>query len=387
MLLPLITYPYLIRVLGKETYGLIVFAQAIVGYLVILVGFGFNISATKEISVFRNDKNKLNEIFSSVIIIKVILFFLSIIILISLLFFIPQAYKYRLLFFLTLWMCLYDVIFPIWYFQGIEQMKYITYITLLSRLTFVGLIFVFVHSVNDYLFIPIINGIGALVAGTISLYIIFFIHNIKLIKPTYSIVKQTFRESLLLFFSSSAIQIYLNANKVVVGMYLGLAEVAYFDLGQKLLGLLKTPLAIISQTIFPKVSVDKDLKFLNRLMFYTFWGTLFFLLTTWILAPYIVITLGGLQMMPAINVIRILAISIVFVGLSQYMGSVRLVPFGYTKSYTWVTLISLLFYALSLIVLIIIKHVSLISLSWLSVFVDVVVAISVFYVCVKNKLF
>ena len=67
MLLPLITYPYLIRVLGKEIYGLIVFAQAVVGYLVILVGFGFNISATKEISIHRDNKEKLNEIVSSVI--------------------------------------------------------------------------------------------------------------------------------------------------------------------------------------------------------------------------------------------------------------------------------------------------------------------------------
>ena len=59
MILPLITYPYLIRVLGKEIYGLVVFAQAIVNYLVMLVSFGFNISATKEVSVYRNDEKKL----------------------------------------------------------------------------------------------------------------------------------------------------------------------------------------------------------------------------------------------------------------------------------------------------------------------------------------
>ena len=51
LLIPLITYPYLIRVVGKETYGLVVFAQAIIGYLVILTDFGFNISATREVSV------------------------------------------------------------------------------------------------------------------------------------------------------------------------------------------------------------------------------------------------------------------------------------------------------------------------------------------------
>ena len=66
LILPLIVYPYLIRVLGKETYGLVVFAQSLVFYLVILVGFGFNISATKEVSIHRNDSKKLGEIVSSV---------------------------------------------------------------------------------------------------------------------------------------------------------------------------------------------------------------------------------------------------------------------------------------------------------------------------------
>ena len=64
MLIPLLSYPYLIRVLGKETYGIIIFAQAIVGYFVILIGFGFNISATKEISINRDDKKKVSEIVS-----------------------------------------------------------------------------------------------------------------------------------------------------------------------------------------------------------------------------------------------------------------------------------------------------------------------------------
>ncbi len=95
MLLPLITYPYLIRVLGKETYGFVVFAQAIVGYLLILVGFGFNISATKEVSIHRDNKEKLSEIVSSVLIIKSAFLILSFIILAVLLWFVPQAKGYK----------------------------------------------------------------------------------------------------------------------------------------------------------------------------------------------------------------------------------------------------------------------------------------------------
>ena len=90
MFIPLITYPYLIRILGSETYGLIVFVQAIIAYLLILVGFGFNTIATKEISVNRDNKEKINEIVSSVLIIKIALLIFAFLILYFLVLFIPK---------------------------------------------------------------------------------------------------------------------------------------------------------------------------------------------------------------------------------------------------------------------------------------------------------
>src|SRR5690606_6460800 len=80
MFLPILTYPYLLGTLGKDTYGLLIYAQAIIGYFVILINFGFNITTTREISKNRDDIGKLSMIVSTTFLIKVFLFILSIIV-------------------------------------------------------------------------------------------------------------------------------------------------------------------------------------------------------------------------------------------------------------------------------------------------------------------
>ncbi len=172
MLIPLIVFPYLIRILGGDIYGLVIYAQAIIGYFVVLINFGFNITATKEISINKDNKEKLNRIISSVLILKAILFLISFLILTTLIIVIPEFREHKLLFYLTLWMCIYEFIFPVYFFQGIEEMKYITIITIISRTIFLGLIFLMVKESEDYLLVPIINGMGAIIAGIISQYIV-----------------------------------------------------------------------------------------------------------------------------------------------------------------------------------------------------------------------
>ena len=80
LLLPLITFPYLIRTIGAQKYGIIVFAQTIVAYLVMIVNFGFNVSATRRISENRHNINKINEIYSSVIFQKLLIFIIALVV-------------------------------------------------------------------------------------------------------------------------------------------------------------------------------------------------------------------------------------------------------------------------------------------------------------------
>jgi O-antigen/teichoic acid export membrane protein len=386
LLIPIATYPYLVRVLGKDTYGIIVFAQAIIGYMVILVSFGFNTSATKDISVNRHNTSKLNEIVSSVLIIKGVLFILSFIILLGVLFFIPQSHGYYLLFVLTMWLALYEFIFPVWYFQGIEKMKYITFFTLLSKLTFLVLIFIFIKSPDQYLRLPVINAIGSLLAGFASLYIVFVQDKIKFYFPGRKILRKYFAESFPLFISSVSVTIFVQANKIIIGTWVSMGEVASYDLAEKIVQLLKSPQMLITQAIFPKTSRDKNRSFIKKMMMISFLIGLVLFVLTQIFAYKIVTLLGGQQMVSAVVLLRFLSIAVILVYISQYTSVHTLLANGFNKIWMQLIIYSGLIYLGSVVILGLTGNISALHLVFSSLLSELYVLGSSYYYSKKHQL-
>src|SRR5690554_5063636 len=171
-ILPLITLPYLVRVLGVEKYGLVMFAQSFIMFFNILVDYGFNLSATREVSVNRDNKEKITEIFSSVMTIKLLLLTVSLLFLTIIVFSFERFYADKELYFITFTLVLGQALFPIWYFQGLERMKYITLINVFSRIIFTAAIFIFIHEESDYILVPLLNGLGVITGSFYALYLI-----------------------------------------------------------------------------------------------------------------------------------------------------------------------------------------------------------------------
>ncbi|MBX6362175.1 MAG: oligosaccharide flippase family protein, partial [Acidobacterium ailaaui] len=205
---PIITLPYLVRVLGPEKYGLIAFAQAFTGYFQILTDYGFNLSVTKQIAIERENKDKLNKIFSSVMLIKLTLFLISCLLMTIIVFSVNRFAREFKVYFYTMGMVLSQTLFPIWFFQGVEKMKYITLINVLSRLIFTTLVFVLVKSEVDYLIVPILNSLGMLICAFISLYIIYTKFQIQFVIPKYADVIFQLKDGWHIFISTVAISLY-----------------------------------------------------------------------------------------------------------------------------------------------------------------------------------
>ncbi len=251
---PLITFPYLVRVLGVEKFGLISFAQAFIQYFIVLTDYGFNLSATREISINRDNKEKVSEIFSSVMMIKLGLFVLSFMIMSGIVFGFEKFRREWVLYYLTFGIVLGQVLFPVWFFQGMEQMKWITYMNVIAKGIFTIAIFIFVRTADDYYKVPLLNSVGFITAGIISFYIVFLKYNVKLYIFGIKIIdlmKHLFINSSYLFLSNVGLTLFNATNVFVLGLFADNKIVGYYSISDKIIGILIATQIPITHAMFP----------------------------------------------------------------------------------------------------------------------------------------
>lgn len=386
LLLPLVSYPYLVRTLGTSIYGKIVFATAILNYFTIFVSFGFSTSATKDVSVNRDNKEKLAEIISSVLILRLILFIITLFLVGFLLFLFEDANNNKLLYLASLWVCLSEVLFPSFYFQGIEKMKYISIISFVVRLISTALLFVYVTSKDDYLMVPLLNLLSVLIAGVISFRIILVSHKIKLFIPDYTVIKGYFVDSMPIFLSNASIQIYVSTNKVLIGLFLGMTEVSYYDLGEKLLNILKIPQMILGQALFPKVSLEKNTSFLKKIFKYSMILNILLFFGLAVFADQIIVLIAGKEMLLAKWVVIILGLTLPIIAASNIFGILTLIPFGFNKVFSKIIMFSGLIFIVQFLFLWIFDLITIYSLSSITVITELFVTFLMYYYCKKNNL-
>lgn len=264
--LPLLTLPYLVRVLGVDKFGLVMFAQAFIMFFNILVDYGFNLSATREVSIHRENKEKLTEIYSSVMAIKLILIVLSFIILTITLFTFDKFSGELELYFLTFLWVIGQALFPIWYFQGLERMKYITIVNIISKIIFTIAIFIFIQEESDYTLVPVLNGLGFIIGGLYAQWIIYKHFNQKFVFQSIGIMVAHFKESSQFFLSRLSSVGYSNSNTFLVGVLLSPSFVTYYYLADKAVSVILSLFDPIVQTIYPYLSKKYSFNFLLKLL-------------------------------------------------------------------------------------------------------------------------
>ncbi|MCD6528116.1 flippase [bacterium] len=389
-LLPLITLPYLVRVLGPEKFGLIAFAQAFIWYFIILTDYGFNLSATREISINRENKEKIKEIFSSVMVVKFMLGALSFFILVLILIFVPKFKNDWLVYIFTFGMVIGQILFPVWFFQGMERMKYITILNIIAKGIFTICIFIFIRKMADYLYVPLIISMGFLVAGGLSLRIVSKDFGIKFILPSFEAIKYQLKEGWHIFISTAAISLYTTSNAFILGLFTNNTIVGYYSAAEKIVKAVQGLLTPVSQTVYPYFSklysIDKKrAAIILRKALYLI-GSITFLISGVVsmFSPLISKIVLGPLFLESVPVLRILIFIVFAIGVNNILGIQGLVAFGHKEEFAKIVGFCSLFH-LAIITILILQY-SLIGVAIGTVITESLIGVIEYSVLKRKKI-
>lgn len=255
MLLPLITLPYVLRVIGFNKYGAIVFAASLITYFKALTDFSFKYTATRDVAIFKDSPKKLNLIYSKVLTIKLLFLALSFFIIAIVVYSYQPFYENRLIYWLTAPMLLGQVLFPEWFFQGIEKMKYITFLNLGIKVFFTACIFIFITEESDYWIYPLLQSAGFIGAGIVGQIILMKKYKIKFFWLKPRIIKQTIKSNTPIFVNQLLPTLYNNTSTFLLGILTNNTFVGIYDAIKKIIDICIKLINILSRVFFP---------FLNR---------------------------------------------------------------------------------------------------------------------------
>ncbi len=248
---PLVTLPYLTRKLGLESYGLLVFSQAIMQYFVVLIDYGFSYSATHQVTLHRGNKLRLAETFWSTQCAKAIIVLLSAMVLLAMLALIPRLRDdwevYAVSFFGTI--CAGFV--PLWYFQGIEKMQEVTYAQLVTRALSVAGIFLFVKQPGDVVKAVAVQGAASFLSLVLCSYIMTIVSPVSLVLPKAPDIAQSLKSGWRIFSSTMVTTLYMTTNLVLVGSFGGKEAAGYYGAADKLTSAVRLLLNPFRQALFP----------------------------------------------------------------------------------------------------------------------------------------
>lgn len=339
-LFPFITFPYLVRVLGVEKFGLVNFAAAFIAYFSMIVDYGFNISAVRLVSINRNDKRKLSELISSIYIIKVVLFLISLLIFFTISLMIEKFRNEFLLYNFTFVTVVGNLFLPFWFFQGIEKSKYVAVVTLLIRFMGAILIFLLIKNSDDYKLTALINSVQSLLIGLILFFILIYEFKIKIKIPDMSIIKEQVKDGGMIFISTCSISLYTISNTFILGLLTSNVIVGYFTAADKIRQAITNLLSPITQAMYPHVSKlfdeSKTLarKFVMKALKIVGGFSFLISLLTFLFADKIILLIIGDNYQQSIIVLRIISFLPFIIYLSNLFGIQTMLNLKFNKEFT-----------------------------------------------------
>lgn len=341
---PVITFPYAARVLLPEGIGAVNFLQSIVAYIVLLTSLGIPMYAVREVAKYRDDIAKRNAVAVEITILSFLLCLGGYVIVWILGIFISQIHSQLALFYVLSLTIFFTALGVNWFFQAIEDFKFITVRAVIFRILATMALFIFVKTKEDLLIYALIT-----VGSTVGNNFINFIHlrkyiNFKQIPWKRLQILRHLKPSLRIFVFNLITSIYVNLNTVMLGFMQGDSAVGFYTAGNKISHIVLSVVASLGVVLLPRCAnlVEKgnieEFATVTRKSYRLVQAlSLPFTLGLILLASQIIIIFGGSEFQEAVPVLEWTAPIIIFIGVSNVFGIQILYPLGKESLVIWST--------------------------------------------------
>lgn len=339
-LLSFITFPYLVRVLHVDGFGQLAFAIGVVQYFLLLSNFGFDLSAPKNMACHDTGIRR-SYYFSSIMAAK-----LCILAVLTVVF---ALFLWGIFIWTDSSVTLYSVVyinvigtalFPIWFFQGIQKMRYITLVSTAGKITSVAGIFLMVSGPNDIVWAGFFQSVGNFIAAIFSWIIIIKEYPDILMRVKWRQIKEAITESVPYFGSMVAINIYTTSTVVLLGLLTNEYTVGIYSAAIRLTDAFRGALNPIVDSVYPfvmkaaKESKEKALSILRKTVISLSSFTALVCLLICIFADVIVHYILGTSYDESVTVLRILSFVPWISITSTIYGIFGMISFGYQNQFS-----------------------------------------------------
>lgn len=313
VLISIISMPLLIQSIGVDQFGLVNLALSVIVFLNILVGFGYNLSAPREVAINREDKTALSHIVSNVFSAKILLATIASLIILVGAFGLGLFSEYRIILVFSLLLLFSEATLPLWFFQGREKMKLVSIANVFSKLLFLLGIVLFIHSPEQSKWVNFMMGFFGLAINLILLGYIHTFLEIRVYRPEFGAIWRSLKENLLLFFSNLASHLSINGGLIILSFFAGAETLGMYSLAERVVMVLRLFPALIVQAIFPNASklYQEDLqsffRYLRRVHIRVLLGGGLIAAGSYLSAPWIIRILSKSELAESISYLQLLS--------------------------------------------------------------------------------
>lgn len=333
---PLITFPYISRVLGPTGNGKVAFATSVVYYFSIFAALGIPTYGIRKCAQCRDDKEKLTKTVHELLILGSILTIMAYIVLVICVCVMPKLRNNANIIFITSLTLILSNVGVEWFYQAIEQYDYITIRNLLFKVISIVLMFLFVKKPEDYVVYAGIQVIGTVGSNILNLFRLRKYIPMKM-SGNYDVV-QHLKPSVTFFLMTVAATIYTNLDTVMLGFMTNSAQVGYYNAAVKMKNILASIVGALGAVLLPRVSfyVEKGMhreykKTLEKSLKVVLLIALPLMTYCMLEAKDVLLFLSGKQYLPALSAMVVIMPTILLIGMSNITGMQILVPQGLEK--------------------------------------------------------